>query len=81
MIFAGHIPRACERGLEDEAASVGRPLGGHTPTTRCSIESSSGEKAWPILLSTLYIEVARRAGIALAGLPGHFVVGHLATVG
>ena len=32
----------------------------------------------PILLSVLYAEVARRAGIALAGvgLPGHFVVGH-----
>ena len=33
----------------------------------------------PILLSVVYIEVARRAGIPLAavGLPGHFVVGHL----
>jgi len=33
----------------------------------------------PILLSVVYIEVARRAGIALAGvgLPGHFVVAHL----
>jgi regulator of sirC expression with transglutaminase-like and TPR domain len=32
----------------------------------------------PILLSAVYIEVARRAGVALAGvgLPGHFVVGH-----
>ncbi|HET7050713.1 MAG TPA: transglutaminase-like domain-containing protein [Solirubrobacteraceae bacterium] len=32
----------------------------------------------PILLSVVYIEAARRAGIALAGvgLPGHFVVGH-----
>jgi regulator of sirC expression with transglutaminase-like and TPR domain len=32
----------------------------------------------PILLSVLYVEVARRAGISLAGvgLPGHFVVGH-----
>lgn len=32
----------------------------------------------PILLSVLYVEVARRAGVALAGvgLPGHFVVGH-----
>jgi regulator of sirC expression with transglutaminase-like and TPR domain len=32
----------------------------------------------PILLSAVYVEVARRAGIALAGvgLPGHFVVGH-----
>jgi regulator of sirC expression with transglutaminase-like and TPR domain len=32
----------------------------------------------PILLSVVYIEVARRAGIVLdgVGLPGHFVVGH-----
>lgn len=32
----------------------------------------------PILLSVVYAEVARRAGIALAGvgLPGHYVVGH-----
>jgi regulator of sirC expression with transglutaminase-like and TPR domain len=32
----------------------------------------------PILLSVVYIEVARRAGIELdgVGLPGHFVVGH-----
>jgi regulator of sirC expression with transglutaminase-like and TPR domain len=31
----------------------------------------------PILLSVLYVEVARRAGLALAGvgLPGHYVVG------
>ena len=35
----------------------------------------------PILLSVVYIEVARRAGIELAGvgLPGHFVVGHFGT--
>ena len=32
----------------------------------------------PILLSVVYIEVARRAGVRLAGvgLPGHFLVGH-----
>ncbi|MBA3327250.1 MAG: transcriptional regulator [Solirubrobacterales bacterium] len=32
----------------------------------------------PILLSVVYVEVARRARIALAGvgLPGHYVVGH-----
>jgi regulator of sirC expression with transglutaminase-like and TPR domain len=32
----------------------------------------------PILLSVVYVEVARRAGVALAGvgLPGHYVVGH-----
>ena len=32
----------------------------------------------PILLSVVYIEAARRAGIELSGvgLPGHFVVGH-----
>lgn len=35
----------------------------------------------PILLSVVYVEVARRAGIALVGvgLPGHFVVGHFGT--
>jgi regulator of sirC expression with transglutaminase-like and TPR domain len=33
----------------------------------------------PILLSIVYVEVARRAGIPLrgVGLPGHFVAGHL----
>ncbi len=33
----------------------------------------------PILLSVVYLEVGRRAGVPLAGLglPGHFVVGHL----
>jgi regulator of sirC expression with transglutaminase-like and TPR domain len=32
----------------------------------------------PILLSTVYVEAARRAGVPLAGvgLPGHYVVGH-----
>lgn len=35
----------------------------------------------PILLSVVYVEVARRADIPLAGvgLPGHFVVGHFGT--
>ncbi len=35
----------------------------------------------PILLSTVYAEVARRAGIDLhgVGLPGHYVVGHFGT--
>jgi regulator of sirC expression with transglutaminase-like and TPR domain len=35
----------------------------------------------PITLSVIYVEVARRAGIDLAGvgLPGHFVVGHFRT--
>ena len=34
----------------------------------------------PILLSVVYVEVARRADIALAGvgLPGHYVAGHFA---
>ena len=33
----------------------------------------------PILLSVVYVEVARRAGVALAGigLPGHFLAGHV----
>lgn len=36
----------------------------------------------PILLSIVYVEVARRAGIALAGvgLPGHYVAGHFGHV-
>lgn len=35
----------------------------------------------PILLSVVYVEAARRAGIPLAGvgLPGHYVVGHFGT--
>ena len=35
----------------------------------------------PILLSVVYVEVARRAAIQIAGvgLPGHFVVGHFGT--
>ena len=35
-------------------------------------------KGLPILLSVVYVEVARRAGIELSGvgLPGHYVVGH-----
>ncbi len=38
----------------------------------------SRRRGLPILLSVVYIEVARRAAIPLAGvgLPGHFVVGH-----
>jgi regulator of sirC expression with transglutaminase-like and TPR domain len=38
----------------------------------------SRRRGLPILLSVVYVEAARRAGIALAGvgLPGHFVVGH-----
>ncbi len=41
----------------------------------------SQRRGLPILLSVIYIEVARRAGIPLAGvgLPGHFVVGHFGT--
>jgi regulator of sirC expression with transglutaminase-like and TPR domain len=36
----------------------------------------------PILLSVLYVEVGRRAGVALSGvgLPGHFVIGHFGAV-
>jgi regulator of sirC expression with transglutaminase-like and TPR domain len=35
----------------------------------------------PILLSVVYVEVARRAGLRVlgVGLPGHFVVGHFGT--
>jgi regulator of sirC expression with transglutaminase-like and TPR domain len=38
----------------------------------------SRRRGLPIVLSVVYMEVSRRAGIALVGvgLPGHFVVGH-----
>jgi regulator of sirC expression with transglutaminase-like and TPR domain len=41
----------------------------------------SRRRGLPILLSVVYVEVARRAGIALVGvgLPGHFVVGQFDT--
>jgi regulator of sirC expression with transglutaminase-like and TPR domain len=41
----------------------------------------SRRRGLPILLSVVYVEVARRAGIRLQGigLPGHFVVGRLGT--
>jgi regulator of sirC expression with transglutaminase-like and TPR domain len=41
----------------------------------------SRRRGLPIVLSVVYIEVARRAGIPLrgVGLPGHFVVGHFGT--
>lgn len=41
----------------------------------------SRRRGLPILLSVVYIEVARRAAIPLVGvgLPGHFVVGHFGT--
>ena len=41
----------------------------------------SRRRGLPILLSVVYVEVARRAGIKIAGvgLPGHFIVGHFGT--
>ena len=38
----------------------------------------SRRRGLPILLSVVYVEAARRAGIALSGvgMPGHYVVGH-----
>jgi regulator of sirC expression with transglutaminase-like and TPR domain len=41
----------------------------------------SRRRGLPILLSVVYVEAARRAGVPLrgVGLPGHFVVGHFGT--
>jgi regulator of sirC expression with transglutaminase-like and TPR domain len=49
----------------------------HPDNSMLDVVLSRG-RGLPILLSVLYIEVARRAGDPLAGvgLPGHFVVGH-----
>ncbi|MEA2381247.1 MAG: hypothetical protein QOH72_1218 [Solirubrobacteraceae bacterium] len=78
-----------ERTPEGEARACAQLLGGRYgfegPDERyydpdnsmldCVLERRRG---LPILLSIVYVEVARRAGVELAGvgLPGHFVVGH-----
>ncbi len=49
----------------------------HSPLNSCLPRVLERKKGLPILLSVVWIEVARRAGFELhgIGLPGHFVVG------
>jgi regulator of sirC expression with transglutaminase-like and TPR domain len=49
-----------------------------TPDNSMLDQVLARRRGLPILLSVVYVEVARRAGVPLVGigLPGHFVVGH-----
>ena len=53
-----------------------------TPPRRYTQGDSLRLPVLPILLSVVYAEVARRAGVRISGvgLPGHFVVGHFGTL-
>ncbi len=52
-----------------------------TPDNSMLDQVLARRRGLPILLSVVYVEVARRAGVPLVGigLPGHFVVGHAGT--
>jgi regulator of sirC expression with transglutaminase-like and TPR domain len=83
------IPGIQTAGPEGQARACGELLGGvhrfegdreHYDDPQNSMLDLvlSRRRGLPILLSVVYVEVARRAGVALGGigLPGHFVVGH-----
>lgn len=70
--------RACRLVLGERYAFVGdRDHYDHPDNSMLDLVLAR-RRGLPILLSVVYVEVARRAGIPLAGvgLPGHYVVGH-----
>jgi regulator of sirC expression with transglutaminase-like and TPR domain len=72
------VSLACGQLLGRDHGFVGDRERYHHPDNSMLDIVLSRRRGLPILLSVVYIEVARRADIALAGvgLPGHFVVGH-----
>jgi regulator of sirC expression with transglutaminase-like and TPR domain len=77
----GQLARACAQLLGDKHGFAGdRDRYDHPDNSMLDVVLAR-RRGLPILLSVVYIEVARRAGIALCGvgLPGHFVVGDLAS--
>ena len=64
--------------FDGDAPFVGDADDYHHPDNSFLDRVLERRRGLPILLSVVYVEVARRAGVALAGvgLPGHFVVGH-----
>jgi regulator of sirC expression with transglutaminase-like and TPR domain len=70
--------RACATLLGDRLGFAGDREHYDDPQNSMLDRVLERRRGLPILLSVVYVEVARRAGVALAGvgLPGHFVVGH-----
>ncbi|OEV05057.1 transglutaminase-like domain-containing protein [Streptomyces nanshensis] len=86
--LAGLLPYAASRTPEEWARALGRLLGREhgfhgTPEDYRRLDSSllqsvlRRRRGLPILLSVVWMEVARRAGAPVygVGLPGHFVIG------
>jgi regulator of sirC expression with transglutaminase-like and TPR domain len=85
----GELVAAGEPGPVAEARACAELLGGRhgfagdrehydDPDNSMLDRVLARRRGLPILLSVVYVEVARRAGVALAGigLAGHYVVGH-----
>ena len=68
----------CRRTLAERHGFVGESDRYHDPASSMLDLVLERRRGLPILLSVVWVEVARRAGILLAGigLPGHYVVGH-----
>jgi regulator of sirC expression with transglutaminase-like and TPR domain len=77
----GALASACGQLLGVEHRFVGDREDYDHPENSMLDAVLARRRGLPILLSVVYVEVARRAGIALVGvgLPGHFVVGHFGT--
>jgi regulator of sirC expression with transglutaminase-like and TPR domain len=72
------VARACSRLLGEEHGFQGDRENYDAPDNSMLDVVLTKRTGLPILLSVVYIEVARRANIPIAGvgLPGHFVVAH-----
>jgi regulator of sirC expression with transglutaminase-like and TPR domain len=77
----GALASACAQLLGVEHRFAGDRADYDDPENSMLDAVLARRRGLPILLSVVYVEVARRAGIALVGvgLPGHFVVGHFGT--
>lgn len=71
--------RACAAVLAESHGFIGDAGDYDEPDNSMLDRVLARRRGLPILLSVVYVEVSRRAGIPLAavGLPGHFVVGQL----
>lgn len=69
---------ACHRVLAERHGFKGSRKGYDEPHNSMLDLVLARRRGLPILLSVVYVEAARRAGIELVGvgLPGHYVVGH-----